>query len=397
MAKVALTGGDAVALAMKQINPDVVAAYPITPQTVIMEKFSEYVANGEVDTELITVESEHSALSACVGASIAGARVMTATASQGLALMWEILYIAASLRLPIVMPVATRALSAPINIHCDHSDIMGARDSGWIILFSKNVQEAYDNTIQAIRIAEHPDVLLPVMIGLDGFITSHAMETLEILDTSAVKSFIGEKRIPKVSLLFSEEPITVGPLALPDSYFEFKRQQVEAMKSAIKVIEEVSKEYAKLSGREYGFFDPYKIEDADYVLISAGSTAESIMETVDELRAEGKKVGSIGIRVFRPFHVELLRELLAGKKAVAVLYRSLSFGAYGSGAGPIYLEVKAAMYECEERPKIITNYIYGLGGRDIMPEHIKHVVAELERFVSEGKAPDVAGYLGLRE
>ena len=397
MVKVALTGGDAVALAMKQINPDVVAAYPITPQTVIMEKFSEYVANGDVDTELITVESEHSALSACVGASIAGARVMTATASQGLALMWEILYIAAYLRLPIVMPVVTRALSAPINIHCDHSDIMGPRDSGWIILFSKNVQEAYDNTIQAIRIAEHSDALLPVMVGLDGFITSHAMETLEILDDSTVKSFIGERRVPKVSLLFTEDPITVGPLALPDSYSEFKRQQVEAMKNAIKVIEDVGKEYAKLSGREYGFFDPYKIDDADYVLISAGSTAESIMETVDELRAEGKKVGSIGIRVFRPFHVELIRELLAGKKAVAVLDRSISFGAYGSGAGPIYLEVKAAMYESEERPKIITNYIYGLGGRDITPEHVKHVVAELERFVSEGKAPDVAGYLGLRE
>ncbi len=397
MARVALTGGDAVALAMKQINPDVVAAYPITPQTVIMEKFAEYVADGVVDTVLITVESEHSALSACVGASAAGARVMTATASQGLALMWEILYIASSLRLPIVMPVVTRALSAPINIHCDHSDIMGTRDSGWIILFSKNVQEAYDNTIQAIRIAEHPDVSLPVMVGLDGFITSHAMETLEVLDDDAVKKFIGEKRTPKYTLLNTEEPITIGPLALPDAYFEFKRQQVEAMQNAVRAIEEVAKEYEKLTGRSYGFFDAYKVNDADYVVISAGSTADSITEVVDELRSEGKKVGSIGIRVFRPFHAELLLELLAGKKGVAVLDRSISFGAHSSGAGPIFMEVRSALYDYEERPRIITNYIYGLGGRDILPEHVKHVFNELEKFYSEGRAPIVAGYLGLRE
>ncbi|MCD6502656.1 MAG: pyruvate ferredoxin oxidoreductase [Thermoplasmata archaeon] len=397
MAKIALTGGDAVALAMKQINPDVVAAYPITPQTVIMEKFAEYVADGAVDTVLITVESEHSALSACVGASAAGARVMTATASQGLALMWEILYIASSLRLPIVMPVVTRALSAPINIHCDHSDIMGTRDAGWIILFSKNVQEAYDNTIQAVRIAEHPDVSLPVMVGLDGFITSHAMETLEVLDDDAVKKFIGEKRNPKYSLLATEEPITIGPLALPDSYFEFKRQQVEAMENALRVIEEVGKEYEKLTGRSYGFFDAYNVEDADYVVISVGSTADSITEVVDELRKEGKKVGSIGIRVLRPFNVKLLLELLAGKKGVAILDRSVSFGAHASGAGPIFMEVRSALYDFEERPKIVTNYIYGLGGRDILPEHIKHVFNELERFYSEGKAPAVAGYLGLRE
>ncbi len=396
MTRVAMVGGDAVAYAMKQINPDVVAAYPITPQTIIMEKFSEYVANGDVDTELVRVESEHSAMSACVGASAAGARVMTATASQGLALMWEIVYIASSCRLPIVMPLACRALSAPINIHCDHSDAMGARDSGWIMIFSQNVQEAYDNVIQAIKIAEDHQVLLPVMVPLDGFLTTHAMEDIEVLDDGQVREFIGEKRIPKYTLLDFENPITIGPLALADSYYEFKRQQVEAMKNAREVIKKVGEEYEKISGRKYGMIDEYKTEDADYVIISLGTTADSAKDVVDELREKGKPVGSIGIRVFRPFPAEELLEALKGKKAVGVLDRAVSFGAFGSGAGPVFMELRALFYDQEERP-LITNYIYGLGGRDIFPEDIKKVFSDLERFSSEGKAPAIAGYLDLKE
>ena len=264
--KVALTGNEAVALSMKQINPDVVAAYPITPQTEIVQFFSSFVANGQVDTEFVTVESEHSAMSATVGASAAGARAMTATSANGLALMWEVVYIAASNRLPIVMPVVNRALSAPINIHCDHSDTMGARDSGWIQLYSENSQEAYDNMIQAVRIAEHPDVLLPVMVMMDGFIISHGLENLEVMDDESVKDFVGTYK-PDHYLLDIENPITMGPLALFDFYFEVKRQQAEAMKNAKDVILDVAKEYKDLSGREYGLFESYKLDDAEIAIV----------------------------------------------------------------------------------------------------------------------------------
>ena len=294
----AKTGAECTAEAMRQINPDVVAAYPITPQTKIMHSFSQFVADGDVDTEFITVESEHSAMSACVGSSAAGARTMTATSANGLALMWEIVYIAASTRLPIVMNIVNRALSGPINIHCDHSDSMGCRDSGWIQLYSENGEEVYENTIMAMRIGEHPEVLLPVMVCQDGFITSHGVETVDFFDDETVKNFIGEYK-PHYPLLDVEKPVTYGPLDLFDYYFEHKRQQVLAMQNSVKVIREIFDEFGKISGKDYDFFEGYKLEDAEKVIICANSSAGTIRVVVDELRDQGQKVGLLKMRVFR--------------------------------------------------------------------------------------------------
>ncbi|MFP4196166.1 MAG: transketolase C-terminal domain-containing protein [Methanomassiliicoccales archaeon] len=385
MERMAVNGDTAVAYAWKQVNPDVVAAYPITPQTIIVEAFSEYVANGEVDTEFVCSESEHSAMSLCIGASAAGARCATATASAGLALMWETLYIASSMRLPIVMAVANRALSAPINIHCDHGDSMGARDSGWVQLYGENVQEAYDQSVLAFRIGEHPDVKLPVMTGLDGFILTHAIENLEALPDEAVRDFVGDYE-PKHGLLDIEKPMTYGPLDLQDWYFEHKYQQVEAMGNVPKVAEKVFDDYEKESGREYNIIEPYMIDDADYVVMAIGSTAGTLQAAVDELREEGMKAGCIKLRMFRPFPEDLIAEALAGKKAVAVMDRAISFGA----AGPIFPEVRSALMERDDAPKTV-NYIYGLGGRDVPPSDIKSIFRQL----SAGES-DRVNYLGVR-
>ncbi|HDJ22060.1 MAG TPA: pyruvate ferredoxin oxidoreductase, partial [Candidatus Bathyarchaeota archaeon] len=311
-----LNGDEAVAYAQKQVNPDVVAAYPITPQTIIVERFSEYVADGEVDTEFVSVESEHSAMSCCVGASAAGARAFTATAANGLALMWEILYIASSLRLPIVMAVANRALSGPINIHNDHSDSMGARDSGWIQIYCENAQEVYDASLEAWRIAEHPDILLPVMICLDGFTLSHTMENVWTLPDEAVKSFVGDRVFPKVKghlgeaelRLDPENPLTMGPLDLQDYYFEHKIHQVKAMEQALKHIHEVEEEWAQLSGRSYSYVEPYRMEDAEVALVGMGSMMGTVRHVVDELRGEGIKAGMVKLRLFRPFPAQHLKE-----------------------------------------------------------------------------------------
>ncbi len=389
---VALTGDEVAAEAMRQINPDVVAAYPITPQTEIVQKFSEFVANGEVCTEMIRVESEHSAMSACVGASAAGTRAMTATSANGLALMWEICYIAASYRLPIVMTVVNRALSGPINIHCDHSDSMGTRDSGWIQLYSENCQEIYDNLIQAVRIAEDKDTLLPVMVTLDGFIISHAMERLELLEDKKVTDFIGTYENPH-SLLDVENPVTYGPLDLFDYYFEHKRQQVEAMEQAMGAIRKVGKEFGELSGRSYGLIEEYQLDDADFVAVALGSTAGTIKVVVDELREEGVKAGLLKIRTFRPFPVQEIIQALVRCKAAAILDRSASFGAQG---GPLFLEVRSALFEEAEKPPIV-NYIYGLGGRDIKVEELKGVYGNLQRIAETQEVREVVGYLGVRE
>ncbi|MCS7228410.1 MAG: pyruvate ferredoxin oxidoreductase [Candidatus Kryptonium sp.] len=388
----ALTGNEAAAEAMRQINPDVVAAYPITPQTELMHKFAEFVADGLVDTEMVLVESEHSALSATVGASAAGARAMTATSAQGLALMWEILYIAAGLRLPIVMPVINRALSAPINIHGDHSDTMGARDSGWIQIFSENAQEVYDNTIIAIRIAEHPDILLPVMITMDGFIISHTMERVEVLDDDVVKNFVGEYD-PKYKLLDIKNPITVGPLDLQDYYFEHKRAQAEAMENAYKLIKEIDEEYYKISGRRYRYVEPYEIDDAEIVLISLGSTAGTIKEVIDELRLKGMKVGGLKIRVYRPFPREEIKEFLSNALVVGVMDRSIAFGAT---CGPVCLDVKATLQGTKLSNLPIVDYIYGLGGRDVTPKDIEKIFGELERIKISGEVPNLPRYIGVR-
>lgn len=390
--KIPFTGDQAVAYAMKQIEPDVVAAYPITPQTEIVMNFSEYVANGEVSTEMIPVESEHSAMSACVGAAAAGGRTMTATSANGLALMWEIVYIAASTRLPIVMPVVNRALSAPINIHCDHSDTMGARDSGWIQIYCENAQEAYENTILAVRIAEHKNILLPVMVCQDGFITSHGVEGVELFDDKIVKSFIGEYK-SEYSLLDVDRPVTYGPLDLPDYYFEHKRQESEAMKNALKVIPEVFKEFEKTFGRIYDFIETYKLEDAEIAVIALSSTAGTVKFVVDELRKKGIKAGLLRPRVFRPFPKQNLVNALKNVKTVAVLDRSETFSAEG---GPLYTEIKAALYDSNIKPFVV-NYIYGLGGRDVFPEDIKKVYEDLQDILKKNKVTKSLNYLGSRE
>jgi len=388
----ALTGDEAAAEAMRQINPDVVAAYPITPQTEIVMNYAQFVANGVVDTEMVAVESEHSAMSACVGASAAGARAMTATSANGLALMWEVVYIAASNRLPIVMTVVNRALSAPINIHCDHSDSMGARDSGWIQIYCENVQEVYELLIMAVKIAEHPDILLPVMVCEDGFITSHALEGVKIFRDEEVKNFVGEYK-PQFSLLDVEHPVTYGPLDLQDYYFEHKRQQVEAMENAKKVIPRIFIEFEKVFGSKYGFVEGYKIDDAEIAIVALSSTCGTTKVVVDKLREKGKRVGLLKLRFFRPFPKEEIVESLANVKAVAVLDRSESFSTQG---GPVFTEVKSALYEVDRRP-LITNYIYGLGGRDIDTSQIEKVYDDLGKIVEQNKVETAVNYLGVRE
>lgn len=389
---VAYTGNEAIAHGMKQINPDVIAAYPITPQTEIVQIYSTFVADGLVDTEFVTVESEHSAMSAVIGASAAGARAMTATSSQGLAYMHEVVYIAASMRLPIVMAVANRALSGPINIHCDHSDTMGERDSGWIQLYSENAQEAYDNLIQAVKIAEHPDVQLPVMVCLDGFIISHALETLSLNEDALVKEFVGTYK-PKHHLLDPENPVTMGPLDLFDFYFEHKRDQAEAMRKAQDVIVAVGKEYGAKTGRSYGLFETYKLEDAETAIVVMSSTAGTAKAVVDELRAQGQKVGLLKLRSFRPFPYAELAQALQHVKAIAVMDRADSFNAFGA---PLFVQTRAALYDLPNRPAMV-NYIFGLGGRDCDMSQIAQVYADLEEIVKNNQTGEIIRYLGVRE
>lgn len=362
--KLALTGGTAAALALRQIEPDVMPIYPITPQTPIIETYAKYHSDGEVLTEMIEVESEHSAISAAVGASAAGARVATATSSQGLALMNEILYIASGLRLPILMLVSARALSAPINIHGDHSDVMGARDTGWVQLFCETVQEVYDKTIMGLKLAEA--VKLPIMVIMDGFNTSHSVENLEILDAEAVKKFIGEYK-PEKYLLDIENPVTFGPLALQNTYMEFKIDQEEAMSKVAQEYKKITKDYEKISGREYDCFEKYKAADAEKLLVLAGSTAGTAKDVVDELRAKGEKAGLISIGLFRPFPYEEMGGALKNAKEIIVMDRAIS-----SGSRPVlYSEILNALSEMPDRKYKIKSYIYGLGGRDIFKEQIE--------------------------
>ena len=392
MAKVvAVTGNEAVANALRQANPDVCAAYPITPATDIMQRFSSYVADGLVNTELILVESEHSAMSACVGASAAGGRVITATSSQGLALMWEILFIAAGDRLPIVMPLVNRALSAPINIHADHSDGMGARDTGWVQLWSENAQEAYDNTLQAFRIAEHMDIRLPVMVCLDGFIISHCIERLEYLEDDEARKFVGEYT-PLHPLLDVEHPVSYGPLILSDLYMEYKRVQHEVMTKVSDVVLDVAAEFERISGRKYGLFEPYRLDDAEIALVILNSAAGTAKDTVDEFRARGIKAGLLKPRLFRPFPYQGVADALKTAKAVCVMDRADSFG----GFGPMYMEIASALMMNGGKPALI-NKIYGLGGRDFLPEHAEHVLSELNDIAKGGKVRTFKEYIGVKE
>lgn len=388
----AATGNQMVAEAMRQCSPDVMAAYPITPQTTIVEEFAKYVANGRVHTEYVTVESEHSAMSACVGASAAGARVMTATSSQGLALMWEELHVAAGMRLPIVMANANRALSAPINIHCDHGDIMGARDTGWIILFAETAQEAYDNTIMSVRIAEHPDVLLPVMTTLDGFITTHSIDRAQLMDDETVAAFVGEY-VPSYALLDVEHPVGHGNFAgLGGPYFEFKKAQRNAIDSSAAVIKAVGDEWAGICGRSFDMVEGYGMEDAEIAIVVIGSTAGNARHVARDLRAKGVKAGVLKVRCFRPFPAAQIAAALKGCKAVAVLDRSESFGGEG---GPLFLEVRSALYDLAERVPVV-DYIYGLGGSDVKTELIESVFDDLSGMASGSAAPAGLTYLGSR-
>lgn len=390
-----LSGNEAAAIAMKQINPDVVAAFPITPSTEIPQYFSTFVSNGQVDTEFVAVESEHSAMSACIGAQAAGGRAMTATSANGLSLMWEMIYIASSLRLPIVMSLVNRAVSGPLNIHCDHSDAMGVRDAGWIMLFSENNQEAYDNLIMAHRIAEHKDVLLPLMVCQDGFITSHSIENIELIEDDKVKEFVGKYK-PEHYLLNDKEPIAIGPLDLQAYLFEHKAQQGIAMKNAKKVIAEVSAEFEKITGRKYEFFEKYKLDDAETAIVCMNSTAGTTKAVVDKLRAEGKKVGLLKVRMFRPFPAEEIADALKDLKAVAILDKADSLNAAG---GALFEDVTSGMYLNDVKVPAV-NYIYGIGGRDTTTKEIEKVYKDLDKIVSEAtgkvKVENPYRYLGLR-
>ncbi len=386
-----LSGNEAAAIAMKQINPDVVAAFPITPSTEIPQYFSTFVANGTVDTEFVAVESEHSAMSACIGAEAAGSRAMTATSANGLSLMWEMIYIASSLRLPIVMSLVNRAVSGPLNIHNDHSDAMGVRDAGWIMLFSENNQEAYDNLVMAHRIAENKDVLLPLMVCQDGFITSHSIENIELIEDEKVKEFVGSYK-PEHYLLNKKEPMAIGPLDLQAYLFEHKVQQAEAMKNAKKVIEEVAKDFEKMTGRKYSFFEEYKLDDAEIAIVCMNSTAGTTKFVVDNLRKQGIKAGLLKIRVFRPFPAEEIATALSHLKAVAVLDKADSLNAAG---GALFEDVVSGMYVNKSQVPVV-NYIYGIGGRDTTADQLESVFNDLTEIAKTGNIDNPYRYLGLK-
>jgi pyruvate ferredoxin oxidoreductase alpha subunit len=388
----AKTGNEAMAEAMRQINPDVVAAYPITPATEVVMIFSSFVADGLVDTEFVAIESEHSAMSACLGASAAGSRVMTSTSSQGLQLMSEILPIVSALRLPVILCEVNRALSAPINIHCDHSDTMAVRDFGWIQIYAENAQEAYDSIIQMIRIAEDERVRLPAMVSTDGFIISHCMEKINALEDAEVKKYVGEHKVIN-SVLDLDKPISIGSLDLQDYYFEHKMPVVEAMAKATDVILEVARDFGKRYGREYGVIEKYKLDDAEIALIAMGSTCGTSRAVVNELREKGIRAGMLKVRVFRPFPAEEIVQALSKVKAAAIMDRSDSFSNQG---GQLFTEIRSAMYEISKKP-FLTNYIYGLGGREISLEDIRRIFAEQKEVAASGKVKQPIQHFGVRE
>lgn len=386
---VAVTGNQAVAEALRQLNPDVMPAYPITPSTGIMESFTSFVSNGKVDTEMILVESEHSAMSAGIGAAAAGGRVATATSAQGLALMWEMLHIASGYRLPILMALVNRALSAPLNIHGDHSDGMGMRDCGWIQIFCENAQEAYDNTIMGYRIAEHKDVRLPIAVNMDGFIISHSIESMQYLTDADVRKFVGDY-IAVDPLLDIDNPKSIGALVLPDYYMEHKRAQHEAMLNATKVIKDVSAEFGKLFGRKYELFESYRLEDAEVVIVAMNSAAGTIKDEVDRYREKGVKAGLLKPRVFRPFPYEEMGLALRNARAVCVMDRADSYGGYG----PLFMEIASALLP--HKGPVLFNKIYGLGGRDLMPLDVDQVIGETAEVAKTGKVKTVKEYITVR-
>ncbi len=386
---VARTGNEAMAEAMRQINPDVVAAYPITPATEVVQLFASFVADGLVTTEFVPAESEHSALSACVGASAAGARVMTSTASQGLALMHEILFIAAGMRLPIVICLVNRALSSPINIHCDHSDSLASRDSGWLQIFTENAQEAYDTTIMAVKMAE--GILLPAMVTTDGFIISHGMERVEMIDDEKVPKWLGERKVIN-SLLDVNNPITLGALDLQDYYFEHKRQEIEAINNCLPIIENVQKDFGNTFGRYYPVVDEYKMNDAEVAILAMGSTGGTAKVTVDKMREKGKKVGLIRCRVYRPFPKDAMLKAIKKVKVLGIMDRADTFSSLG---GHLYNDCRSILFDADSKPRL-KNYIYGLGGRDISIEEIEEIYEQLLMIKETGKVDKEIVYYGVR-
>ena len=386
-----LSGNEAVAYAIRQVSPDVMPAFPITPSTEIPQMVSTYIANGQLSTEFIPVESEHSAMSAAIGAEAAGARTMTATSSAGLSYMWEELLLAASNRLPIVLTLVNRTLSGPININCDHTDGMGARDTGWIQIYAENNQEAYDNYIQAYPIAENSKVHLPVMICQDGFITSHGVENITLMEDELVKNFVGTYN-PSDFLLNSDMPMAVGPYATSPFVMEARKAQAEAMKNAKDVILKVAADFEKISGRKYGLFEEYRMDDADYCMVIMGSAAGTAKDAVDALRDKGIKAGLLKIRVFRPFPAEEIAAALKNCRAVAILDRCESYN--GNGA-PLSAEITAGMYR-EKVFKDVVSYVYGLGGRDFTVEDATKVFEEIKDVAEKGKAVEQYRYIGLR-
>jgi pyruvate ferredoxin oxidoreductase alpha subunit len=383
-----LTGNEAVAYAVKQCDVGLVSAYPITPQTIIVERISDYVANGEIDTEFVCVESEHSALSACIGASLTGLRVFTATASQGLALMHEVLYAASGLRCPIVMAVANRALSAPLNIHCDHSDMMGSRDCGWIQIFAENVQEAYDWTIQAFKIAEHPDVQLPVAVNLDGFTLTHCLEDIEVLDEGDVKKFLPPRK--PIYRIDVEKPMTFGAWAMPEYYYKFKLQQQEAMENSIKVIKQVTEEYSKLTGRSYGVIQSYGLEGSKVAVMALGSTCGTLRYVAKKLReSEGLKVGVIKLWLYRPLPQGDLASIIDNVETLVVLDRALSPGAV---FGPLGSDIASIVVKHNLAVRLL-NYTYGLGGDEVSIDLAEKLLKLAVKVVEGVKPPSLTGYV----
>jgi pyruvate ferredoxin oxidoreductase alpha subunit len=386
-----LSGNEAVAWAMRQIDPDVFAAFPITPSTEIPQYFAQYAADGKVGTEFVTVESEHSSMSTCMGAEAAGARAVTATSSCGLAYMYEMLYVAASARLPITLAVVNRTLTGPININNDHSDSMGARDAGWIQIYAENNQEAYDNYLQAMRIAETPDVRLPIMVCQDGFITSHAVENILLESDEDVKRFVGEYA-PEHALIGRDSPLAVGPYDTCPYCMEHKVQLAEAMKNAKRAVLDVAADFEKTFGRKYGFFEEYRLEDAEVALVLIGSTAGTAKACVDALRAQGVKAGLLKLRVFRPFPGEEIAAALANVKAVAVMDKCEGNSA---GGGPLFAEVRSACYDLPKPPKMI-DVVYGLAGRDCTVDDIERVYRRLQTIAETGETGPRYVHMGQR-
>ena len=386
-----LSGNEAVAYAMKQVDPDVFGAFPITPSTDIPECFSRYVADGTVHTEFVTVESEHSSMSVCLAAEAAGARSVCATSSCGLALMYEMLYVTASSRQPVTLVCVNRALSGPININNDHSDSMGARDSGWVQIYAETNQEAYDNFLMAPLIGEDKNVRLPVMTCMDGFITSHAVENIELLDDDVVKAFVGEYE-PENYLLKKENPLAVGPYDVTQYYMEHKVLEAEAMQNAKARILEVAAQFEKVSGRHYGLFDAYRMDDAEFAIVVIGSSAGTARAAADMLREQGVRAGVVKLRVFRPFPAQELAEVLKNTKAVAVLDKSEGFSGNG---GPVFAETRSALYDLPNRPQLV-DVVFGLGGRDFRIEDAAAVFARLQTIAETGETGPVYSHLGVR-